>query len=240
MKQRITNREAIAQVKGLFRESNADSTLTNKQAYSLIKKHSFWIIKRESERLKFLRMDSLFQPWSCQEVVLAPVGDNCCALKGILNCNIYRTKNKLPEAYEDLRGPIIREVTSLDRSTKIVINSPQQIQRLLTNRYAKKYLGKDKTIRAYYSDGYFYFPENYIKIIRIEALFMSELVPDKNDDCSPCKDCEETSKCKKFLDRDFMVSDYLWAQIIDAVKNDLGVREQMPDKSHTIDKNDNK
>lgn len=238
MANRITNREAIAQVKGLFREINADSTLTNKQVYSLIKKHSFWITKRESERLKLLRMDSFFQTLNCVDIVPSPIGDDCCKLKGKLDCIIYRTKNKIPEAYESVYGPIFKSITTIDGSISIGLKTAQEIKRLLNNRYAKKY--KSSTdIMCYYSDGYLYFPDKHYKVIKIEGLFLEELDEKYNQDCSICKDCV-TDDCKRFLDKQFMMSDYLWGQVIDAVIKELSIRERMPDKSETIDKNDNK
>jgi hypothetical protein len=98
----ITNREVISQVKSIFKQINADSRATNKEIYSIVKKHSLWLVRRESERLKLLRMDGFFQEKKCIEVIEAPVEDTCCELRGKLKCTIYRTRNRLPDMYEDL------------------------------------------------------------------------------------------------------------------------------------------
>ena len=236
MAAKITNREAISQIKSIFKQINADTRTTNKEVYSLIKKHSLWIVKRESERLKLLRMDSFFQEKDCIEVIEAPVGDDCCQLKGKLGCTIYRTKYKLPEMYEDLYGPIINKITSIDGYTDIKLNSVKGIKRLEESRYAKKY-NIDKTIQAYYSNGYLYFPGKHLKLITVDGLFTEE-IDKENSDCNPCKDCEKN--CVKFLDRKLMISDYLFAQVVDAIKNDLVIKEKLPEKAHSIDKSDNK
>lgn len=234
---RITNREAISQVKGLFREINADSTLTNKQVYSLIKKHAFWITKRESERLRLIRMDSFFQTLNCVDIIPAPVGDDCCKLKGKIDCVIYRTSIKIPEAFENYYGPIFKNISTIDGSIQIKLKTAEEIKRLLSNRYAKKY--KSSTdVMCYYSDGYLYFPDKHYKLIRIEGLFLEELSNKYNQDCSICKECEN-GPCKRFLDRNFMLSDYLWGQVIEAVIKELSIRARIPEKEHTINKNDN-
>lgn len=233
---KISIREAISQVKNLFKQVNADSRLTNKEVFSLLKKHAAWIIKRESERLRLIRMDGLFQPYNCIKVIKAPIGDGCCGLRSKLNCEIYRTEEKIPEMYEDLFGPIIRRITSIDGFTDIKLSTVKGIKRFKNNRYANKYLTSE-TIQAYYNDGYIYFPEKHLRVISIEALFTEEL-DRTNLDCSPCAECEE--ECVKFLDKKLMLSTYLLAQVMDAIKADLGIREQIPEKAHSIDKNDNK
>ncbi len=236
MAAKITNREAISQVKSIFKQINADSRTTNKEVWSLIKKHSFWIIKRESERLKLLRMENFFQEKGCLDVIEAPIADDCCKLRGILNCTIYRTKNKLPELYEDIYGPIINRITSVDGYTDIKLNTVKGIKRSENSRYAKKY-NTDKTIQAYYSNGYLYFPDKYLRIISVDGLFIEELDLEDSD-CNPCAECEK--KCVKFLDKKLMLSEYLFAQVVDAIKNDLIIKERIPEKAHTTDKNDNK
>lgn len=236
MATKVTNREAISQVKSIFKMVNADNRSTNKEIWSLIKKHSSWIIKRESERLKLLRMDNFFQEKGCIDVIEAPIGDNCCKLRGKINCTIYRTRNKLPDLYEDLYGPIINKITSIDGYTDIKLSTIKGIKRHEESRYAKKY-NTDKIIQAYFSNGYIYFPGKSLRIITVDGLFMEELDLD-TEDCIPCKECED--KCVKFLDKKLMLSDYLFAQVVDAIKNDLSISQQIPEKSHTIDKNDNK
>lgn len=236
MAAKITNREAISQVKSIFKLINADSRATNKEIWSLIKKHSLWIIKRESERLKLLRMDNFFQTKGCIEVIQAPIGDDCCQLRGKLNCTIYRTKHKLPEMFENVYGPIINKITSIDGYTDIKLNTVKGIKRYENSRYAKKY-NTDKIIQAYYSDGHLYFPGEALRIITVDGLYVEEL-DEVTPDCVPCSECKD--KCVKFLDKKLMLSEYLFAQVVDAIKNDLMIRERLPEKAHTTDKNDNK
>ena len=57
----MTIRESIFIIKRLFREVNADSKLTNKAVNSLISKHCKWLIYRDSERLKLLKKNNIYQ-----------------------------------------------------------------------------------------------------------------------------------------------------------------------------------
>lgn len=226
----MTNREAISQLKKLFREINADSKLTNKFSYSVLMKHAKWLIYRDSERLRLIRKHKIYQKAKCIEVIEAPSIDPCC---GVTGCTIYRTKNKLPEMYEDSAGVIIHNITSIDGWTDIILTTAASVKRKLNNAWISK--GVKGTIYAFYSDGYLYFPKQNLRKIDIEALYTKKI--DENKECEPCKDC--TDNCKRFLDNDFIIPDYLEAQMMDAAIKDLASTfERVPEKSQEINKKD--
>mgnify|MGYP003435876871 FL=1 len=54
--------------------------------------------------------------------------------------------------------------------------------------------------------------------------------------------CEDESKeCKRFLDRNFIIPDYLESQMFDAVLKDLSnTYKRIPEQSANINKNDTK
>lgn len=227
----MTYREAISQVRQLFKEVNADSRFSKKLAYSLIKKHSKWIIHRDSEKLKLRNIDSLFQSMKCIKVIEAPIIDPCCGLR-IKGCTMYRTQNKLPDIYEDGYGAIINKVTSVDGWTTINITTAKGIKRRRNLPYVKK----NNRIDVFYSDGYIYFPDKHLKLVEISAMFLGEVL--KQENCEPCKDCEQI--CKKFLDTMWIIPGYLEAQVMDFVKKDIAdTYSQIPEKSHEINKNTN-
>ena len=230
----MTNREAISTVKRLFRQINADSLMSNKFVYSLLKKHSKWLIYRDSDKLRLLRKHKIYQKVKCLKVIEAPAIDPCCGVRGI-DCVIYRTETKLPELYEDSEGVIIHNITSIDGSTDITLTTPSSIRRMLNNPWKGK--SRNKYIYTFYSDGYLYFPLNHLKMIEVEGLFTKKINPKEN--CDPCKDCDK-APCKKFLDETFIIPDYLEAQMMDAVIKDLAnTYERYPERSQEINKNDN-
>lgn len=231
----MTIREGIFTVKRLFREVNADSRLPNKLVYSLLLKHSKWLVYRDSEKLKLLKRHKIYQTQKCIKVIEAPSVDSCCGIKS-KNCTIYRTENKIPEMYEDSAGVIIHNITSVDaqKSTDIEMRTISAIRRLLQNPWAKK-TSKGK-IYAFYNDGYVYFPFKHLKMVQIEAFFIKKL---EETDCEPCKDCDK-KPCPKFLDSELVIPDYLEAQMVDYVLKDLAsTYQRIPEKSIDINKNDN-
>ena len=230
----MTNREAITTVIRLFKQINADSLMSYKFVYSLLMKHSKWLIYRDSEKLRLLRRHKIYQKVKCLKVIEAPSIDPCCGVKNA-NCTIYRTEVKIPELYEDSEGVIIHNITSIDGWTDIVLTTVSSIKRMLNNPWKGK--SRNKYIYAFYNDGYMYFPNNHLKMIEVEGLFTKKV--DSKENCTPCKDCDKTP-CTKFLDLDFIIPDYLEAQMMDAVIKDLAnTYTRMPEKGHEINKNDN-
>jgi len=231
----MTNREGISNVRKLFKEVNADGKLTNKFAFSLLKKHSHWLIKRDSDNLKLMNLNDLYQIIKCVKVEEAPAIDPCCGIKSN-KCVVYRTSIKIPKLYEDAMGVLITRITSIDRSTDIEFTTALSAKRKLNNPWMKK--GNKSKIYAFYFDDYVYFANSkHLKMIQIEGLFDAEINPIEN--CDPCKDCEKDD-CKRFLDKKFILPKYLEAQVFDYVKKDLmEVYKQLPEKSHEINKSDN-
>ena len=230
----MTNREAISTVKRLFRQINADSLMSNKFVYSLLMKHSKWLIYRDSEKLRLLRRHRIYQKVKCLKVIEAPGIDPCCGVRSV-NCTIYRTEVKIPELYEDSEGVLIHNITSIDGWTDIILTTASSIKRMLNNPWKGK--SRNKYIYAFYNDGYIYFPKNHLKMIEVEGLFTKKIDPKEN--CDPCKDCDKTP-CTKFLDMDFIIPDYLEAQMVDLVMKDLSnTYMRVAAKESEINKNDN-
>ena len=230
----MTKRETISQIKHQFKKVNADAILPNKLVWSLVEKHSKWIIHRDSEKLKILQLVNLFQTKSCIDVIEAPLIDSCCDLKKELKCKIYRTKDKIPDIYSDFSGPIIKGVFSLDFSTEFKIYNPKEYKRIANDLFSNK-----KELKGYFHNSYLYFPDKHIDKIQVEAMFIDELDEDSSEDCSPCKDCEK-GKCKKYLDKKWIIPDRLQAMVIGEVLKELSALYiKLPEPANEINKNDN-
>lgn len=228
----LSNREAIHKVKRLFREINADSRLTDRVVYSLLETHAQWLIYRESEKLRLMKKDSVFQPYKCVEIEEAPLIDSCCGIKSL--CTVYRTKEKLPELYEDSAGVIIKNVTTIDNQTSLTPIKASEWERKQNNPW----LSEDKKNKFYfYFDGRLYFPKGSWKKVNILGLFKKDI-----EDLNSCEECPSDKKsCIKFLDKRFIIPEYLEAQMFDAVIKDLSnTYKRLPEKSNEINKNDNK
>jgi len=231
----MQNREAIHRTKRLFREINADSRLSDRTVFSLLENHAKWLIYRESEKLKLPKMDEIFQPYKCVEIIEAPLIDPCCGIKSL--CTVYRTKDKIPDLYEDSMGVIIKSVTTIDDQTSLFVIKASEWERKANNPWLQK---NKRNKFVFYSDGYLYFPEGSWKKVNIVGLFKRDIsYIDLCDNCLTCND--ETKECVRFLDRKFIIPEYLEAQMYDAVLKDLSnTYKRLPEKSNEINKNDNK
>lgn len=231
----MTIREGIHRIKRLFREINADSRLSDRTVYSLMQNHIKWLIYRESEKLKLLKNEHPFQKIKCMEVIEAPLIDPCCGLR---NCaTIYRTKDKLPEMYEDSAGVIIKSVTTVDGLKSLTAIKPSEWERKQNNPWVNK---NKKNSYYFYFDGYLYFPNGSWKMVETTALFKED-VSDINlcDNKGTCDD--ESKQCVRFLDKNLIVPEYLESQMYDAVIKDLSnTYKRLQEKSNSINKNDNK
>lgn len=228
-------RQAIHRVKRLFREINADSRLSDRTVYSLMLNHTKWLIYRESEKLKLIKTDAPFQKLKCVRVIEAPLIDPCCGIKS--KCTVYRTEERLPEIYEDGAGVIIRAVNTIDGSKSLNQIKASEWERKQENPWLDK---NKKNSFYFFHDGYLYFPNGSWKMVEVDALFKNDITDlSLCDDPSTCDD--ETKQCKRFLDTNFIIPEYLEAQLFEAVLKDLAnTYKKLPEKSNEINKNDNK
>lgn len=60
----------------------------------------------ENLKLNLIKTDAPFQKLKCVPIIEAPVTDPCCGIKS--KCTVFRTKDRLPDIYEDSVGVIIR------------------------------------------------------------------------------------------------------------------------------------
>src|SRR5882672_10977781 len=143
-----TKREKIESLRNKLRERNADSNYSNQFLYTVLIEHGKWLIKREVSAGRIWRNVAFFQTLRCMDVVEASVVDDCCPVK--TGCVIYRTKDKLPELWQDDTGPLLKTVTSVDSSTTFFYTTPTSWQNKKNDPYTKK---SDERY-VFCSDGY--------------------------------------------------------------------------------------
>ena len=230
----MTNREAIYQIRRTLKEVNADSKMTNRHIYSILKKHSRLLIQRESDRLNLLKKRNIFKTLKCIDVVEAPAIDPCCGLRS--KCTVWRTKDRVPKIYEDSYGAIIRGVKTVDGFTSLNLINPGDFERKLNNPWIPK-----NNLKKYYfySDGYIYFPNGGYKKVQIEAFYEDDITGLSM--CTASEDYKGLGKdCIGFLDQTFPLPDYLESRVFELTLQELSnTYERLVDKSAEINKNDN-
>lgn len=223
----LTIRTAISQVKTPNKLVNADSRVTNRYIFSLLRKHRDLLVKQVDNKFQLMKLGYLFQPWKCAELEEVPTIDDCCNVES--DCVIYRTKKKLPHMIVASWGPIFRKVSSLDGFTEFYPITLAEWNRKQEDTN-KKY---DKTLYYWWSEGRLYFPNIEWKKVRIEAFFEFDI--DKDNSC-----CEEYDPCKSILDNRFRIPNELLAVCIDNVNKEmLGYYDRIQPDDNNIDKNNN-
>lgn len=222
-----TNRELISQVKNQFKSVNADSKLTNKFIYSIINKHAKWLVKRESDKLNIMGFNSLFQTYKCVEVIEAPAIDDCCGIKS--KCLVMRTKDKLPELFEDSSGVILKSIFTIDGSQEFMPIKVSDYTRKLQD-YNSKY---DKELYAFYNNGYLYFPKSKIKMVMVKGFFKEDIKK-----FNKCENYEET--CSTRMQEESRIPPYLEAELMDFVLKDIMNFNRRVQQDADINKNENR
>lgn len=219
----ITKGQLISDARILARELNADSRLSNKALWSILSKHMDWLIHRESNKLKMADFDYLYQTIKCVEVIEAPAIDPCCGVKS--KCMVFRTKDRLPELYEDSAGVRIKMVYSIDNSADFTQIKVKDYMRKLEDPNSKY----DKARYFYFNDGYLYFPKQFPRKVMTKGHFKFDV----SNDCG----CGGEKKCIRRMDEPSMMPEYLRGELMEFVKKDLFQRAQIRPEDQ-IDKNE--
>jgi hypothetical protein len=223
----MTKREAITLFRKEVQERSADSTFTNKDLYLCLLKQAKWLIKREVSAGRIYRNNSVFRTLSAREVVETSTIPSCLSVK--TNCKIYRTKNVLPDMWQDNNGPVIKNVNSIDNSTSFTLISPNQWQNKINDPYQKYSSEK----YAFFADGYLWFPKDNPNYVNIVSFYKDDIRLVK-EDCSECDD--KKTGCVRFLDTEFMVPDWVEAELFSKALQLLFPTKQTQEDQQ-IDKN---
>ncbi len=218
----ITKGQLISDARTIAKEVNADSRLSNKAIWSIISKHMDWLVHRESNKLKMANFDYLYQVIKCVEVIEAPAIDPCCGVKS--KCTVFRTKDRMPELFEDSAGVRIKMIYSIDNSADFTQIKVKDYMRKLEDPNMKY----DKARYFYFNDGYLYFPKNFPRKVMVKGHFKFDVT----NDCA----CSTDKKCIKRVDESSMMPDYLRGELMEFVKKDLFQYKQIR-TDEQIDKN---
>lgn len=218
-----TKRQVIDSLRNKLRERNADSNYSNQFLYQTLLEQAKWLIKREINSGRLYKNVAFFQTLLCQDVEETSTIDPCCPIN--TSCKIYRTKCQIPDVWVDEDGPIIKSITSVDGSTSWEITTPTTWQSIRQDPYQKK----SKQMYAFFSDGYFWFPEHNPHKVNILGFWA--------DDVSGRNGCAEKPPCVRYLDTQFMLPPWLEAEMMaKAVELLAGVSKRLQEDEQ-IDKN---
>jgi hypothetical protein len=222
----MTYNEIISQLDNEFSLVHADSRLTNKFWYSLIQKHTSWIIKQESDKMFLFHSDSIWQTLDCVDLIEVPTTDECCKYNGP-SCTIYRTKEKIPSLYEDVFGVIIKSINSIDYSKSLQHITFQEWLRKQKNPDSKY----DKNFYYFYKNGFLYFPNIKWKLVSITGYFKDSIK--KYNTCNGKKD----DVCESLFESEWRIPSHLIARVVEVCLKELSSTYMQTKEDSQIDKN---
>lgn len=214
-----TIQEHISRIKAVLKLNNADARLTDRHIFSLMQKHAVFLLKRDSS---WLRVPStIYQVLHKLDLKEVDSVEAC----GIdTKCTIRRTIERLPKIVENVDGPIIKRVTSLDGSTVLTPIESSSYTRKIGKSTAKY----DKTLYYWYINGYLYFPNIKWDAVRIEAYFEEEI-----------KDvCDEIDSCSYKQNSLFIIPEFLTSAMDQLIMQDISLYLKIP-QDQLIQKNEN-
>ena len=221
----ITKRDVIDSLRDKLRERSADTTYSNQFLYSVLLEQARWLMKREVSKGSIYKNQNLFSTLGCVEVEEVSSIDACCPI--VTNCKMYRTKDPIPDIWSNDNGPMIRNVTSIDGSTRFQITTAILSQSKQDDPYNKR----SSTKYAFFSNGYLWFSVNPHRV-NIDALF--------EDDVRRLSTCGDNKKCVRFLDTTFMLPESLHAEMYaKSLEIIAGVTKKLPEDMQ-VDKNVNR
>lgn len=220
----LTVRKAISDIRKGMRENDADSRLSNKYIYSLIKKHAPTIIRQRSDSFRILKQQSFYQTIKCMIVEEAPAIDPCCGIRS--KCTVYRTRDRLPRMYEDSYGAIIKNVWVIDKSFELQPTTPDGWDRIRKNPWGRD--GAMTDVYYFYDDGYLYFPMSTWRKVKVRAFFQEDI-----RDLNLCDNCASTpsTECRRYMDNQLFIPVDIWSYISESVVKELlqGYKQIQPD-----------
>lgn len=209
--------EFTSRIRNQVKAVKQDAFLTDRSIYSLAKKHTSWLMKRQDSSNQLMNHDSIFQVIGFLELVeVDKVQAGCRGIQS--HCKIMRSREKLPSLLEGYSGPLLRRVASLDGSEELQHVAPStyvSMTKLKTHRFNKqKYF--------WILEGYLYIPNVDWEAVMVEGVF--------EEDVSgyACKECGETANCIPRQDQKFNIPPYLFGELENNVMNDIRNMLQIP------------
>jgi len=205
--------DITSRIRSQVKAVKQDSMLTERLIYSIILKHSKWLMKREDSKNRLMSFSGVIQTMDFVELIEVDKVEACCT--GITSdCKIKRTKDKMPIFLQGYYGPLIRTVASLDGSEEMQPTVPSTYLNLSKSKNFKYNNAK----YYWYLDDYLYFPNLEWDAIRIEGIFEDDI---SMYTCAP-------DSCILKTDLSFNVPDYLFGELEAAVLKDIIAMYQLP------------
>jgi hypothetical protein len=207
--------EAISRVRNTLKAVKEDPFLTDRTIYFAIIKYGKTLLKREDNQNRLMKISSLFTNLPFVELIEVDKIEAQCT--GVYSgCTIKRTKEKLPQLFEGMFGPVLRTVSSIDGEIELMRTEPgTYVSMTKTTNF--KY---NKKKYFWYLNGYLYLPNVEWEAIKVEGIFEG----DRADFL-----CEtDTNQCIAKQDQQLPFPEYLFSEIEQFTIQELSMLAKIP------------
>lgn len=190
----MTISDVISRVKIANKFVSDDDFMSDRFIYNTLRTKASVLLRREINLRKLLTSDSVYSPYECVELILAP-GAECD-----LNCDIRRTKKKLPKIEEGLYSYFIQGVFNTSNSEELF---PTTIRDYINHTRLRV-----KTHRSFYTirNGYLYVLNPDVEAVNMYAYFTEPINPDE---------------CKSMYEQEFKFPNYLLDSLFELTNQSL-------------------
>jgi len=202
-------RQAVSQIRTLMKLTSSDNTITNRALADELRSTAMQLIKRETDKRRLLASSTIFTEIPCIELEKVPLAE-CCNYRS--DCEISRSKYKLPKIAENIYGVLTQGVYSIDKKQEFNFIDVDRYINYLNIYKNKKY--KKETF-YWITNGYLYITNPNIETVRISAYF-EEDVDFSLYTCGECKECPDNP-----LDLEFKCPGYLVPNVLSVVRDTL-------------------
>lgn len=214
----MTVGDSISRVRNIIKSVNEDAFITDRLLYSLISKWGRFFLSQQKLQgvLGFVKSPNMYITLPCIKLIdVSSIEDCCIDLNLGYECTIKRTERKIPRISVINGMPLIRNVSSLDRSTKFYFTTSATYSAIQRSSYSKY------NTRLYYfiQDDYLYFPNTEIEAVSIEASFENDV---------QALLCNNDNNCPDPLSINISIPDNLFSQIEEQTIRELTLMYNLP------------
>jgi hypothetical protein len=190
----MTISDVISRVRISNKFISDDDFMSDRFIYNTLKTKASALLRREINLRKLLTSDNVYSVYECVELILAP-GAECD-----LNCDIRRTKKKLPKIEEGLYSYFIEGVFNTSNSEEIF---PTTIRDFINHTRLRV-----KTNRSYYTirNGYLYVLNPDVEAINMYAYFTEPI---------------NMKPCSSMYEQEFKFPEYLLDSLLEMTNQSL-------------------
>lgn len=204
-----TLRDVVSQIRTSFKLMSSDNLISDRAIASELKSVSFQLIKQQTDKRKLMGSDTLFTQIDCLQMEPASLAE-CCSYTS--PCQIARSVLDIPDIAENIYGPLIQGVYSIDKKNVFDYIDPNRYANYLS-LYPKK---QQKEKYFWIRNNKLYISDPNIETVVLSAFFEEDI----NTTIYGCG-CDKQPCPQNPLDAEFKCPGYLLNSVISITRSNL-------------------